>query len=72
MAGLASVEAASRRGTAKHDRVGWEDIARPARVVVMSMSSDKPKKKQKTLKARRSETRAAKKFGSSSVLRAEP
>jgi hypothetical protein len=40
----------------------------------MSKSSDKPKKQQKqkpqkTLKERRSEKRAAKKFGSSSLLR---
>jgi len=44
--------------------------------VVMSKSADKPKKQvkqkpQKTLKERRSEKRAAKKLGSSSLLRAD-
>ena len=44
--------------------------------VVMAKSSDKPKKQQKkkpqkTLKERRSEKRAAKKFGSGSLLRAD-
>ena len=42
----------------------------------MSKSSDKPKKQQKqkpqkTLKQRRSEKRAAKKFGSGSILSAD-
>jgi hypothetical protein len=44
--------------------------------VAMSKSSDKPKKQQKqkpqkTLKQRRSEKRAAKKFGSGSILSAD-
>jgi hypothetical protein len=44
--------------------------------VAMSKSSDKPKKQQKqkpqkTLKERRSEKRAAKKFGPSSLLPAD-
>jgi hypothetical protein len=61
---------ASQRGDTKHERVGLKGIARPALEVVMSKSSDKPKKQQqkkkpqKTLKERRTEKRAAKKFGS--------
>ena len=47
-----------------------------AREVLMSKSSEKPKKQQKqkpqkTLKERRSEKRAAKKLGSGSLLQAD-
>jgi hypothetical protein len=53
-----------------------ENASRAGPEVVMSKSSDKPKKQQKkkpqkTLKERRSEKRAAKKLGSGSLLRAE-
>lgn len=50
--------------------------ARRTPEVVMSKSADKPKKQlkkkpQRTLKERRSEKRAAKKFGSGSLLRGD-
>jgi hypothetical protein len=56
--------------------VGLSRHHAPAPEGVMSKSADKPKKQQKkkpqkTLKERRSEKRAAKKFGSGSVLRAD-
>ena len=56
--------------------VGLSRHHAPAPEGVMSKSADKPKKQQKkkpqkTLKERRSEKRAAKKFGSGSLLRAD-
>jgi hypothetical protein len=52
------------------------DVEQTGSEVVMSKSSDKPKKQQKqkpqrTLKERRSEKRAAKKLGSGSFLPAD-
>ena len=57
-------------------RVGLRRHRTPAPEVVTSKSADKPKKQlkkkpQRTLKERRSEKRAAKKLGSSSLLRAD-
>jgi hypothetical protein len=51
-------------------------LSRDGREVLMSKSSEKPKKQQKqkpqkTLKERRSEKRAAKKLGSGSLLQAD-
>ena len=53
--------------------VGASPRGKGPRKVVMSKSSDKPRKgvkqkPQRTLKERRSEKRAAKKYGSSSLL----